>query len=44
MKTSKLSCVVPNCHEGGFGPWFELDWTGHSNHSMAVRHGKKPAA
>ncbi|GMN63002.1 hypothetical protein TIFTF001_032071 [Ficus carica] len=21
-----------------FGPWFELDWAGHPNHSMAARH------
>ncbi|GMN34662.1 hypothetical protein TIFTF001_048374 [Ficus carica] len=36
-KTSKLSCVVPTCHEGRFirfGPWFELDWIGCPNHSM----------
>ncbi|GMN62607.1 hypothetical protein TIFTF001_031693 [Ficus carica] len=26
----------------GFGPWFELDWTGRPNHSMAARHGKQP--
>ncbi|GMN60095.1 hypothetical protein TIFTF001_029184 [Ficus carica] len=25
---SKLPRVVPTFHEGGFGPWFELDWTG----------------
>ncbi|GMN46362.1 hypothetical protein TIFTF001_015547 [Ficus carica] len=36
---SKLPCVIPTCHEGGFGPWFELDWTGCPNHSMAARHG-----
>ncbi|GMN61423.1 hypothetical protein TIFTF001_030499 [Ficus carica] len=35
---SKLPRVVPTCQEGGFGPWFELDWTGRSNHSMAARH------
>ncbi|GMN66110.1 hypothetical protein TIFTF001_035193 [Ficus carica] len=35
---SKLPRVVPTCHEGGFGPWFELDWTGCPNHSMAARH------
>ncbi|GMN43164.1 hypothetical protein TIFTF001_012381 [Ficus carica] len=28
MMASKLSRVVPTCHEGGFGPWFEFDWTG----------------
>ncbi|GMN58014.1 hypothetical protein TIFTF001_027113 [Ficus carica] len=28
MMASKLPCVVPTCHEGGFGPWFELDWIG----------------
>ena len=22
-----------------FGPWFELDWTGRPNHSMAACHG-----
>ncbi|GMN26825.1 hypothetical protein TIFTF001_044049 [Ficus carica] len=38
MMASKLPCVVPTCHEGGFGPWFELDWTGRPNHSMAARH------
>ncbi|GMN69668.1 hypothetical protein TIFTF001_038716 [Ficus carica] len=38
MMTSKLLCVVPTYHEGGFGPWFKLDWTGHPNHSMAARH------
>ncbi|GMN42776.1 hypothetical protein TIFTF001_011985 [Ficus carica] len=26
MMASKLPRVVPTCHEGGFGPWFELDW------------------
>ncbi|GMN63344.1 hypothetical protein TIFTF001_032414 [Ficus carica] len=41
MMASKLSCVVPTCHEGGFGPWFELDWTGRPNHSMAARHERK---
>ncbi|GMN69095.1 hypothetical protein TIFTF001_038157 [Ficus carica] len=25
-----------------FGPWFELDWAGRPNHSMAARHGKLP--
>ncbi|GMN45083.1 hypothetical protein TIFTF001_014275 [Ficus carica] len=25
-------------HVGGFGLWFELDWTDRPNHSMAVRH------
>ncbi|GMN22917.1 hypothetical protein TIFTF001_047507, partial [Ficus carica] len=35
---SKLPHVVPTCHEGGFGPWFELDWTGRPNHYMAARH------
>ncbi|GMN62556.1 hypothetical protein TIFTF001_031623 [Ficus carica] len=38
MMASKLSCVVPTYHKGGFGPWFELDWTGRPNHSMAARH------
>ncbi|GMN66801.1 hypothetical protein TIFTF001_035868 [Ficus carica] len=37
MMVGKFSCVVPTCHEGGFGPWFELDWAGHPNHSMAAR-------
>ncbi|GMN63712.1 hypothetical protein TIFTF001_032792 [Ficus carica] len=41
MMASKLPRVVPTCHEGGFGPWFELDWTGRPNHSMAARHGKQ---
>ncbi|GMN60679.1 hypothetical protein TIFTF001_029770 [Ficus carica] len=35
---SKLPCVVPTCHDGGFGPWFELDWIGRPNHSMAACH------
>ncbi|GMN58260.1 hypothetical protein TIFTF001_027372 [Ficus carica] len=39
MTLSKFSRVIPTCHEGGFGPWFELDWTGHPNHSIAARHG-----
>ncbi|GMN64971.1 hypothetical protein TIFTF001_034050 [Ficus carica] len=39
---SKLPCVVPTCHEGRFGPWFELDWTGRPNPSIAARHGKQP--
>ncbi|GMN46074.1 hypothetical protein TIFTF001_015265 [Ficus carica] len=39
---SKLPCVVPTCNEGGFGPWFELDWTGRPNYSMAACHGKQP--
>ncbi|GMN31608.1 hypothetical protein TIFTF001_048105 [Ficus carica] len=39
---SKLPRVVPTCHESRFGPWFELDWTGRPNHSMAARHGKQP--
>ncbi|GMN67079.1 hypothetical protein TIFTF001_036141 [Ficus carica] len=39
MMASKLPCVVPTCHEGGFGQWFELDWTGRPNHSMTARHG-----
>ncbi|GMN65158.1 hypothetical protein TIFTF001_034231 [Ficus carica] len=26
MMLSKFSRVIPTCHEGGFGPWFELDW------------------
>ncbi|GMN64113.1 hypothetical protein TIFTF001_033179 [Ficus carica] len=42
MMVSKLPRVIPTCHEGGFGPWFELDWTGRPNHSMATRHGKQP--
>ncbi|GMN32096.1 hypothetical protein TIFTF001_041680 [Ficus carica] len=40
MMASKLPCVVPICHEGGFDPWFELNWTGCHNHSMAVRHAR----
>ncbi|GMN56036.1 hypothetical protein TIFTF001_025159 [Ficus carica] len=44
MMASKLPCVVPTCHKGGFGPWFELDWTGRPNHSMAARHGKQPVS
>ena len=39
MMASKLPRVVPTCHKGEFGPWFELDWTGRPNHSMAARHG-----
>ncbi|GMN58351.1 hypothetical protein TIFTF001_027447 [Ficus carica] len=35
---SKLPRIVPTCHEGRFGPWFELDWTGRPNQSMATRH------
>ncbi|GMN65954.1 hypothetical protein TIFTF001_035032 [Ficus carica] len=42
MMASKLPRVVPTCHKGGFGPWFELDWTGHPNHSMTAHHGKQP--
>ncbi|GMN53980.1 hypothetical protein TIFTF001_023114 [Ficus carica] len=38
MMASKLPRVVQTCHEGGFGPWFELDWTGRPNHSMALCH------
>ncbi|GMN30135.1 hypothetical protein TIFTF001_046405 [Ficus carica] len=38
MMVSKLPRVVPTCHKGGFGPRFELDWTGCPNHSMATRH------
>ncbi|GMN70119.1 hypothetical protein TIFTF001_039163 [Ficus carica] len=44
MMASKLPCVVPTCHKGGFGPWFELDWTGRPNHSMVARHGKQPVS
>ncbi|GMN60625.1 hypothetical protein TIFTF001_029717 [Ficus carica] len=39
MMASKLPCIVPTCDEGGFDPWFELDWTGRPNHCMAARHG-----
>nr|GMN67914.1 hypothetical protein TIFTF001_036975 [Ficus carica]GMN67928.1 hypothetical protein TIFTF001_036989 [Ficus carica] len=39
MMLSKFSRVVPTCNEGGFGPWFELDWAGRPNHSMNARHG-----
>ncbi|GMN21742.1 hypothetical protein TIFTF001_040101 [Ficus carica] len=42
MMLSKFSRVEPTCHEGGFGPWFELDWAGCPNHSMVARHGKQP--
>ncbi|GMN54151.1 hypothetical protein TIFTF001_023286 [Ficus carica] len=42
MMASKLPHVVLTYHEGGFGLWFELDWTGRPNHSMAARHGKQP--
>ncbi|GMN63739.1 hypothetical protein TIFTF001_032816 [Ficus carica] len=42
IMASKFSRVVPTCYEGGFGQWFELDWTGCRNHSMAARHGKQP--
>ncbi|GMN27927.1 hypothetical protein TIFTF001_049408 [Ficus carica] len=38
MMASKLPRVVPTCHESEFGPWFELDWSGRPNHSMAARH------
>ncbi|GMN25663.1 hypothetical protein TIFTF001_040760 [Ficus carica] len=38
MMASKLPRVVPTCHKGGFGPWFELDWTGRPNHAIAARH------
>ncbi|GMN63714.1 hypothetical protein TIFTF001_032789 [Ficus carica] len=38
MMASKLLRVVPACHKGRFGPWFELDWTGLPNHSMTARH------
>ncbi|GMN69216.1 hypothetical protein TIFTF001_038267 [Ficus carica] len=39
MMASKLPRVVPTCLQVKFGPWFELDWTGRPNHSMAARHG-----
>ncbi|GMN54147.1 hypothetical protein TIFTF001_023280 [Ficus carica] len=39
---SKLLCDVPTCHEGGFGSWFEFDWTSRPNHSVAAHHGKQP--
>ncbi|GMN58145.1 hypothetical protein TIFTF001_027237 [Ficus carica] len=42
MMLSKFSHVVPIWHEGEFGPWFELDWAGRPNHSMAARHSKQP--
>ncbi|GMN63823.1 hypothetical protein TIFTF001_032883 [Ficus carica] len=35
---SKLPRVVPTCLQVRFGPWFELDWTGRPNHSIAARH------
>ncbi|GMN66622.1 hypothetical protein TIFTF001_035687 [Ficus carica] len=38
MMASKLPRVVPTCHEGGFGSWFELEWAGRPNHSMTARH------
>ncbi|GMN60037.1 hypothetical protein TIFTF001_029140 [Ficus carica] len=38
MMASKLPRVVQTCHKGGFGPWFELYWTGRPNHSMAAHH------
>ncbi|GMN63169.1 hypothetical protein TIFTF001_032252 [Ficus carica] len=38
MMASKLPRVVPTYHKGGFDPWFELDWIGRPNHSMAARH------
>ncbi|GMN39695.1 hypothetical protein TIFTF001_008932 [Ficus carica] len=41
MTIRKFSRVVPTYHKGEFGPWFELDWTGHPNHSMNARHGKQ---
>ncbi|GMN60422.1 hypothetical protein TIFTF001_029525 [Ficus carica] len=39
IKSSKFPCVVPTYHKSEFGPWFELDWTGCLNHSMATHHG-----
>ncbi|GMN63678.1 hypothetical protein TIFTF001_032756 [Ficus carica] len=42
MIATKLPCVVPTCHEGRSGLWFELDLTGSPNHFMAARHGKQP--
>ncbi|GMN67298.1 hypothetical protein TIFTF001_036357 [Ficus carica] len=39
MMASKLPRVVPTCHKGGFGSWFDLDWTCRPNHSMTARHG-----
>ncbi|GMN58513.1 hypothetical protein TIFTF001_027612 [Ficus carica] len=42
MMLSKFSHVTSTCHEGGFGLWYELDWAGRPNHSMAARHGKPP--
>ncbi|GMN66404.1 hypothetical protein TIFTF001_035475 [Ficus carica] len=44
MMASKLPCVVPTCHEGGFDPWFELNWTSCPNLSMAAHHGKQPTS
>ncbi|GMN19686.1 hypothetical protein TIFTF001_045224 [Ficus carica] len=38
MMLSKFSRVIPTCHEGRFGPWFELDWASRPNHSMVARH------
>ncbi|GMN65264.1 hypothetical protein TIFTF001_034330 [Ficus carica] len=38
MMASKLPRVVPTRSQVGFGPWFELDWAGHPNHSMAACH------
>ncbi|GMN64850.1 hypothetical protein TIFTF001_033922 [Ficus carica] len=38
---NKFSRVVQTCHEGGFGPWFELDQTGRPNHCMATCHEKE---
>ncbi|GMN23138.1 hypothetical protein TIFTF001_051292 [Ficus carica] len=44
MMVRKFSRVIPTCHEGGFGPWFELDWASRPNHSMIARHGKQPTS
>ncbi|GMN48242.1 hypothetical protein TIFTF001_017410 [Ficus carica] len=38
MMASKLPRVVLTCLQVRFDPWFELDWTGCLNHSMASCH------
>ncbi|GMN66536.1 hypothetical protein TIFTF001_035599 [Ficus carica] len=35
---SITACSLMIIHMVGFGPWFELDWAGHPNHSVAARH------
>ncbi|GMN70475.1 hypothetical protein TIFTF001_039518 [Ficus carica] len=37
-EVSSLAATPDTRWRARFGPWFELDWTGRPNHSIAVRH------